>query len=67
MRIVVDLPAPLGPKKPNDSPLATSKSIPSTAMKSPYVFVSPRATINFSDTSNYIEYPENLVIGGADT
>jgi hypothetical protein len=47
--------------------LATSKSIPSTAVKSPYVFVSPRATINFSDTFNYIEYPENLVIGGADT
>ena len=43
MRIVVDLPAPFGPKKPKDSPFATSKSMPSTAMKSPYFLVSPRA------------------------
>lgn len=35
IRIVVDLPAPLGPSRPNDSPLATSKSMASTAVKSP--------------------------------
>ena len=32
--IVVDLPAPLGPSRPNDSPGATSNDRPSTARKS---------------------------------
>ena len=31
MRIVVVLPAPFGPRKPNTSPRRTSKSTPSTA------------------------------------
>jgi hypothetical protein len=31
MDIVVDLPAPLGPRRPNTSPLFTSKLMPSTA------------------------------------
>jgi len=35
MRIVVDLPAPFGPSRPNDSPGATSKEMPSTAANSP--------------------------------
>ena len=35
MLIVVDLPAPLGPRKPNVSPAATSKSMPRTASTSP--------------------------------
>ena len=35
MRIVVDLPAPLGPSRPNDSPDATAKEIASTARRSP--------------------------------
>src|SRR5512133_571020 len=48
MRIVVDLPAPLGPRIPNASPCATWKSMPSTAAKSPYVFVSARARITRS-------------------
>ena len=34
MRIVLDLPAPLGPRKPNASPRRTSTSMPSTAVKS---------------------------------
>jgi hypothetical protein len=34
MRIVELLPAPFGPRKPNVSPRATAKSIPSTATKS---------------------------------
>src|SRR5579875_231565 len=38
--IVVDLPAPFGPRKPNVSPPATSKSMPRTASTSPYLFVS---------------------------
>ena len=38
------LPAPLGPRKPNDSPLAMLKSTPSTATKSPKRFSSPCAS-----------------------
>jgi hypothetical protein len=34
MLIVVDLPAPLGPRNPNTSPVATSKSTPRTASTS---------------------------------
>src|SRR5881275_2403738 len=37
--MVVDLPAPLGPRKPKTSPAATSKSTPSTATRSSYLFV----------------------------
>src|SRR5262249_15014436 len=33
--MVVDLPAPLGPRKPKISPSATEKSIPSTAVSAP--------------------------------
>jgi hypothetical protein len=46
MRIVVDLPAPLGPRIPNDSPWRTSRSMPSTAVKSPYTLVRPRPLIS---------------------
>src|SRR5258706_254668 len=35
MRMVVDLPAPLGPRNPNTSPLPTSKETPSTARFGP--------------------------------
>src|ERR1700721_760115 len=38
--IVVDLPAPFGPRKPKVSPAATSKSMPRTASISPYLLVS---------------------------
>ena len=41
MPIVVDLPAPFRPSRPNISPIATSKSMPLTARTPPgYVFVS---------------------------
>ncbi len=43
IRMVEDLPAPLGPRNPNASPRRTSTSIPSTATKSPNRLVSPRA------------------------
>ena len=46
MRMVEVLPAPLGPRKPNASPGATSKSMASTAVKSPKRLVSPRAWIS---------------------
>ena len=45
IRMVDDLPAPLGPKKPKTSPRSTSKSMPSTAVKSPNRLVSPQAAI----------------------
>src|SRR5208337_1568935 len=35
MRMVVDLPAPLGPRKPKTSPLLTARLSRSTAVKSP--------------------------------
>src|SRR5947209_5766908 len=35
MRIVVDLPAPLGPRNPSTSPFPTSKETPSTACFDP--------------------------------
>src|SRR6266481_16431 len=38
MRIVVDFPAPLGPRKPKTSPCATSSETLSTATKSPKRF-----------------------------
>src|SRR5450759_3755963 len=39
IRIVVDFPAPFGPRKPKISPRATSRLMPSTATKSPKRFV----------------------------
>src|SRR5262249_19172714 len=45
MRIVVDLPAPLLPRKPKISPRCTSNVTPSTATKSPNRRVSPRTLI----------------------
>src|SRR5580693_2896831 len=38
--MVVDFPAPFGPRKPKVSPAATSKSMPLTASISPYFLVS---------------------------
>jgi hypothetical protein len=46
MRIVEVLPAPFGPRKPNASPWATSKSIASTATRSPKRFPRARAEIS---------------------
>src|SRR5512143_2873140 len=39
IRMSVDLPAPLGPRRPKTSPCSTPKSSPSTARKSPKFFV----------------------------
>jgi hypothetical protein len=46
MRMVVDLPAPLGPRKPTTSPLATEKLTSSTAVKLPNRFVSPSISMS---------------------
>src|SRR5437867_10950374 len=45
MLIVVDLPAPFGPRKPNVSPCDTSKSMPATASIGPYFLARPRTEI----------------------
>jgi hypothetical protein len=50
IRIVEVLPAPLGPRNPNDSPGATSKSMASTATKSPKRLVRPRAWMSEGGT-----------------
>src|SRR5580765_1040858 len=42
MRMVVDLPAPLGPRKPKKLPRGTSRSTPSTAGLKPYDLRRPR-------------------------
>ena len=51
IRMVVDLPAPLGPSRPNDSPGGTSKSMPSTAVKSPKRLVRPWAAMTGAVTA----------------
>src|SRR5260221_7664863 len=43
--MVVDLPAPLGPKKPNTSPLTTLRSMPVTAAIARKFFVRPDISI----------------------
>ena len=44
MRIVLVLPAPLGPRKPKLSPRSMATSMPLTASKSPKRFTRPRAS-----------------------
>ncbi len=50
-RIVVDLPAPLGPTKPVTSPGRTTKDRPSTATVRPYRLRNPRTSIDGSMAS----------------
>ena len=45
MRIAVVFPAPFAPRKPNTSPRATENEMRSTAVKSPKVRVSSRASM----------------------
>src|SRR4051794_5760769 len=45
MRIVVDLPAPFGPRKPVTWPGRTVKLMPSTAVFGPYILVTFSAVI----------------------
>src|SRR3954468_11486819 len=42
--IVVDLPAPFGPRNPNSSPARTERSMPRTASTSSYLFTRPLAS-----------------------
>src|SRR3954454_3458433 len=57
IRIVLVLPAPFGPRKPKLSPLATSKSIASTAVKSSNFLVSPRARMSGAGASSWAMGP----------
>ena len=57
IRIVDDLPAPLGPRKPNASPRCSSNSIPSTAVKSPNRFVRSVACMRTSESGTRRQYP----------
>src|SRR6059058_4592459 len=50
MLIVVDLPAPFGPRKPNVSPAAISKSMPRTASMSPKRLDSPETETALTPT-----------------
>src|SRR5437667_12712691 len=43
--MVVDLPAPLGPRKPKTSPRSTTRSMPATAVIGPKLLVSPSISI----------------------
>src|SRR5271156_4104786 len=45
VRIMVVLPAPFGPRKPNAQPRGTSRSTPSIAARSPKRLVRPRVSI----------------------
>ena len=51
IRIVEDLPAPLGPRKPNDSPRRTSMSMPLTASNVPKDLRRPVARIIDSEAA----------------
>src|SRR4051812_38628207 len=53
IRMVEDFPAPFGPRKPKDSPLATSMSMPATASTSAPFF-----------TGKLLRRPLATIIGG---
>src|SRR5580704_5656416 len=55
IRIVVDLPAPLGPRKPVTIPGCTVNVRSSTASFAPNRLVSPRASIMYSDLHQVAE------------
>ena len=44
--MVVDLPAPLGPRKPRTCPRGTVRLMPSTALSVPKLLLSPTASIS---------------------
>src|SRR5246127_3419268 len=61
--IVVDLPAPFGPRKPKVSPAATSKSMPRTASISPYLLVSALTEIAGVTPASPPPLPRHLTRG----
>src|SRR5262245_15021591 len=61
--MVVDLPAPLGPRKPNTSPAATSKSTPRTASISPYRLANPATEITAASVTSRLPGARIGVVG----
>ena len=59
--MVVDLPAPLGPRKPKTWPFGTLKLTPSTAVRWPKVFTSPSTSIIQSMERTPFPLVENIV------
>src|SRR5215210_3555630 len=53
-RIVVDLPAPLGPSRPRQMPFGTSRSRPSTAVIVPNLFTTPCNSIAAKPIPDYV-------------
>src|SRR5690349_129775 len=65
IRIVVDLPAPLGPRKPKNDPRGTSRSTPSTAALRPYDFRRSRTRIAGDIPTVYGASVSNFTVGVA--
>ena len=68
IRMVEDLPAPLGPRKPNASPRRTSTSMPLTASNSPKDLRRSRAEImdslTWSNPTNAHRHPDPVIGSG---
>src|SRR5437773_5203568 len=66
-RSVVVFPAPFGPRKPKTSPSRTSRSMPSTATRSPKCFVSfsVRSTGFIGRVSLFLEFTDERIGHGA--
>ena len=62
--MVVDLPAPLGPRKPSTSPRTTSSDMPSTATISPKRLRKSLASINTA--MRFLLRPSPAVLGQRD-
>src|SRR5215213_5850581 len=63
MRIEVDLPAPLGPRKPSTSPRSTENDTPSTARLGPKVLTRLSTLImSYSSSEQPVQIPHRLCI-----
>ena len=64
MRMVVDLPAPFGPRKPSTSPRDTLNETSSTAVKLPNRLVSPAISISTGWPSALTRRPPHRFLVG---
>src|SRR6185503_5333798 len=67
MRIVVDLPAPFGPRSPTHVPAGTSRSRPSTAVIGPKRLTTPRSRMARSVTFTTVSPCARAETGGSHT
>src|SRR6476469_4750471 len=67
MRIVVDLPAPFGPRSPTHVPAGTSRSRPSTAVIGPKRLTTPRNRMARSVTFTTVSPGARTETGGSHT